>query len=66
MLKQIDDLDGPADCAQHCQDIEGCVYFSFFTSDGHCNLCDTNAAKSSGGDTYVLSNDTYKHFNFQF
>jgi len=66
-IQQIDGLE-PADCARHCQDIEGCVYFSFFTnaaessggesSGGHCNLCGTNAAaESSDGDTYKLTDD---------
>ena len=61
MLDQIDDLSSPAECAEHCENTDGCLYFTYYTTDGHCNLCDTHEGMNSGGDTYVLvGNDKEK------
>ena len=54
MLEQIDDLSSPAECAEHCENTDGCLYFTYFSGDGHCNLCDTYEGINSGGVTYGL------------
>ena len=54
MLEQINDLSSPAICAEHCENTDGCLYFTYFIGDGHCNLCDTYAGMNSAGHTYML------------